>query len=90
MIEYQTPPPRQSGFTASRNARNGLWLFAIYVALYAGFMGLTAFEPSLMQKPALAGVSLAVIYGFALIIAALALALVYMILCRGQSSGESR
>lgn len=67
---------------ASRNARYGLMLFGVYVLLYGGFVGLSAFQPAVMARPALAGVSLALIYGLGLILAALALALVYMALCR--------
>ena len=67
--------------TVSRNARNGLLLFAIYVVLYVGFMLLNAFAHERMQQPVLAGVNLAIVYGMGLIVAALLLALVYMWLC---------
>jgi uncharacterized membrane protein (DUF485 family) len=70
--------------TISRNARNGLILFAIYVVLYLGFMLLNAFEPQRMQQPVLVGVNLAIVYGMSLIVAALLLALVYMLLCRSR------
>ena len=68
--------------TVSRNARNGLLLFAVYVVLYVGFMLLNAFAHERMQQPVLAGVNLAILYGFALIIAALVMALLYGWLCR--------
>lgn len=67
--------------TVSRNARNGLMLFAVYVVLYVGFMLLNAFAHERMQQPVLAGLNLAIVYGMGLIIAALLLALVYMWLC---------
>lgn len=67
--------------TVSRNARNGLLLFAVYVVLYVGFMLLNAFANERMQQPVLAGVNLAIVYGMGLIVAALLLALVYMWLC---------
>ena len=69
---------------SARNARLGLWLFAVYVVLYAGFMALSAFRPQAMRQPvaAFGGVNLAVVYGFGLIVAALVLALIYMLLCR--------
>lgn len=90
-MTQQGPDPKPpSGLTTARNARIGLALFAIYVALYATFMGMSAFKPDTMGKPVLAGVNLAVVYGFGLIIAALVLALVYMILCRGHASGDTR
>jgi uncharacterized membrane protein (DUF485 family) len=45
-------------------------------------MALSAFWPEVMSKPCLRGANLAVVYGFALIVAALVLALVYMKVCR--------
>ncbi len=71
--------------TVSRNARNGLILFAVYVVLYLGFMLLNAFAPERMREPVLAGVNLAIVYGFGLIVAALVLALIYMALCRPKA-----
>jgi len=67
---------------SARNARYGLVLFFIYLILYGGFMGLSAFEPQLMSKTPFGGVNLAIIYGFGLIVAALVLAVIYMVLCR--------
>ena len=77
-------PPRDDDHPeiSARNARYGLLLFVVYVLLYAGFMGLSAFEPQLMSRTPFGGVNLAIIYGFGLIVAALVLALFYMVLCR--------
>lgn len=72
--------------TIARNARIGLWLFAVYVVLYAGFMVLSAFYPERMRASAVAGVNLAVAYGFCLIVGAFVLALVYMFLVRGRAA----
>ena len=55
----------------SRNALIGAILFIIYLALYGGFVILTAFAPSVMEITPLAGVNLAILYGFGLILAAL-------------------
>ena len=68
----------------ARNARYGLWLFALYVLLYAGFMALSAFWPQTMRTPVrlFGGVNLAVVYGFGLIVMAFVLAVIYMALCR--------
>jgi uncharacterized membrane protein (DUF485 family) len=75
---------------SARNSRYGLLLFAIYVILYCGFMGLSAFEPQLMSKTPFGGVNLAIIYGFGLIVAALVLALIYVRLCRTRDAmGEA-
>lgn len=72
---------------AGRRARWGLVLFFLYLALYGGFMGLSAFAPATMRSTPFGGVTLAVSYGFGLIVAALGLALLYGWLCRtGQPS----
>jgi uncharacterized membrane protein (DUF485 family) len=67
--------------TSAANARSGLILFFVYLAFYAGFMGLAAFAPAMMGRPALAGVNLAIVYGMGLIAGALVVAAVYMWLC---------
>jgi uncharacterized membrane protein (DUF485 family) len=63
-----------------------LWLFALYLAMYLGFMLLTAFRLDAMAAPALGGVNLAVVYGLLLIVSALLLALVYMWRSGGSGS----
>lgn len=72
---------------ASRNARIGLALFGVYLLLYGGFVGLSAFSPQTMESTPLAGVNLAILYGFALIVFAFVLALLYGLLCR---AGDGR
>ncbi len=62
---------------ATRDGKLGLVLFLIYLALYGGFVLLNAFSPETMEKTPLAGVNLAIWYGFGLIAAALVLALIY-------------
>jgi len=69
----------------SRNARYGLVLFAVYVVLYGGFVFLAVFQTPLMGTVMPGGANLAIAYGFALIGAALVLALVYVVLC-GKTS----
>jgi uncharacterized membrane protein (DUF485 family) len=69
---------------ARRNARYGLVLFAVYLALYGGFVLLNTFAPQALAYAPAGGVNVAVLYGFGLIAAAFALALVYGWLCRGR------
>jgi len=76
-----TPTETEDPAVSRRNARNGLWLFAIYFTIYCGFVGLNAFRPEAMTAD-IAGINLAVWYGLGLIVAAFGLALVYMALCR--------
>ena len=66
----------------TRNTRLGLALFAIYLVFYSGFVLLAAFSPDSLAVLPWAGVNLAIWYGFGLIVAALALALVYGWACR--------
>jgi uncharacterized membrane protein (DUF485 family) len=69
-------------FMDSRNARIGMFLFVIYLAMYGGFVFLSAFRADVMEMTPVAGVNLAVLYGVALIVAAFLLALLYGFLCR--------
>ena len=75
--------------TIARNARYGLVLFLIYVIFYGGFVFLSAFEPQLMARNVAGGVNLAVVYGFALIIVAFVLAMIYMALCRDRGDEDA-
>jgi uncharacterized membrane protein (DUF485 family) len=85
------PPAERTlepGAAAARNARYGMVLFLVYLAFYAGFVLLNAFRPDVMDWVPAAGVNLAIWYGFALIVVALALALVYAWLCRTPPEGR--
>lgn len=71
------------------NARWGLILFAIYVALYLGFMIMAAFWPERMATPTpLAGLNVAIVYGVGLIVAALVLALVYTLVSKSARAAD--
>ncbi len=61
----------------SQTSRLGLTLFGLYLLLYGGFVLLNAFAPTTMEETPLAGVNIAILYGFGLIIAAFVLALIY-------------
>ncbi len=73
-----------------RSTRYGLRLFVIYLVLYGGFVLLQAFAPSLMERDVVAGINLAIAYGMGLIVAALALALLYVWLCRTSPSATDK
>lgn len=81
------PKEQEDMVLAARNARYGMVLFVTYLVIYAGFVAISAFWPEVMAREALFGVNLAVTYGFALIAAAMFLALVYTWLCRARPSG---
>ena len=65
----------------SSNTSLGLTLFWIYTAVYFGFTVVSAFRPDWMAKT-IGGVNLAVWSGFGLIIGAIAMAALYLWLCR--------
>ncbi|WP_339729171.1 DUF485 domain-containing protein [uncultured Gimesia sp.] len=83
------PGEQENIETISRNTRLGLKLFSIYLALYGGFVFLNTFSPSQMEVVVFAGLNLAITYGFVLIIAAFALALIYGWLCRNDVSSAA-
>jgi len=74
----------------SRNARYGLILFIIYLLFYGGFVLLNAFAPWTMEWKPFAGINLAIIYGFCLIVVALVLSLIYGWLCSCPFNGEGQ
>ena len=57
----------------------GLKLFLLYLTAYGVFVALNAFWPEVMKTPAVAGVNLAIVYGFGLIVGAFVLALIYAV-----------
>ena len=70
----------------TRNARIGLVLFGVYFLLYGGFVLLNAFSPDTMETTPVAGINLAILYGFGLIVSAMVLALIYGWLCKPPKS----
>jgi uncharacterized membrane protein (DUF485 family) len=75
----------------TRNSRIGLTLFCIYLLLYGGFVLLNAYAPDTMELTPVAGINLAILYGFGLIVAALVMALIYGWLCQTTvAEGDDR
>ena len=72
------------------NARLGLFLFVLYTALYTAFVLLNAFKPELMEATPFAGINIAILYGFGLIVAALVLALIYGWLCKDSDPSSDK
>ena len=60
--------------------RGYMLAFFLYLAAYGVFVALNAYWPGVMKTPAFAGVNLAVVYGFGLIIGAFVLAVIYALL----------
>ncbi len=68
----------------TRNSRIAMALFVVYLALYGGFVFLNAFAADVMDQKPMAGVNLAILYGFGLIVAAFVLALIYGLVCQSD------
>lgn len=59
----------------------GVKLFFVYLAIYAGFVAINTISPKTMGMTVFAGLNLAVIYGFGLIIVAIIMGLIYNHVC---------
>lgn len=78
-----------SGNSRRANSRLGMVLFLIYLSLYGSFVVVNAFSPSTMEATPVAGVNLAILFGFGLIIMAFLLALIYGMFCGDEpNDGE--
>ncbi len=73
----------------SKNARLGLGLFVFYLAFYVAFVFVNAFAPQAMESTPVGGVNLAVLSGFALIILAIVMSLVYGFLCKADDEATT-
>lgn len=71
---------------AAYKTKLGVSMFIVYTLVYFGFVAINAVKPSLMQS-IVGGQTLAVTYGFGLLIFALVLAVIYNHLC---TSAEAR
>ncbi|NQU44712.1 DUF485 domain-containing protein [bacterium] len=79
-------PSAQAGKdnAADYKMRLGVKMFIFYTLFYVGFAAINVISPVLMEKPIVFGMNLACTYGFALIIVALIMALVYNHMCTKQ------
>jgi len=69
--------------------RLGLIMLAVYTATYLAFILINVIKPTIMGTIVLGGLNLAIVYGFALIVIALVLALAYNWACtRHEKSFE--
>ncbi len=73
----------------SQISRLGMSLFLLYLALYTGFVLLNAFSPETMEATPVAGLNVAILYGFGLIVSAFVLALIYGIFSKSSTPNDS-
>lgn len=71
------------------NRRLGLFLFVIYATLYTSFVLANAFAPGWMSGRLVAGVSNAVMSGFALIFSAIVIAFAYGLFCKSSRGANN-
>lgn len=64
----------------------GIRMFAIYLLFYISFVAINLINPLVKAKIVFAGLNLATVYGFALIIVALIEALIYDWFCRRKEA----
>ena len=81
---HEPAAPVAEDAAAGYKTRLGVWMFIAYLLFYAGFVGLNLASPQSMEAIVLLGMNLATVYGFALIVVALILALIYDGLCRAR------
>ena len=76
-------PATKSGEDAASvlKTRVGLILVVIYGLIYAGFVAINTIFPKSMGIVIFAGLNLAVVYGFGLIILAIVMGLIYNAIC---------
>ena len=61
--------------------RMGVWMFLAYAIVYVVFIAINVIKPRVMETVIVAGLNLAGVYGFALIVIALVMALFYSAAC---------
>ena len=65
--------------------RLGIYMFILYTICYASFVAINSVKPSIMQI-IVAGQTLAVVFGFSLIVFALVLAVIYNSMCNAAEA----
>lgn len=59
----------------------GIRLFALYCIIYTGFVIINTVKPQLMATKIIAGLNLACVYGFGMIILAIIMGMIYNFMC---------
>ncbi|MHB0935282.1 MAG: DUF485 domain-containing protein [Armatimonadota bacterium] len=81
---HEPAAPAGKDYAVAYKTRLGVWMFICYSIFYAGFVAINLLSATLMERIVLWGLNLATVYGFALIIVALILAVIYNALCNRQ------
>ena len=81
---HEPAAPAGQDYAVAYKTRLGVWMLLVYLVFYAGFVAINLHSPLLMAKISAFGLNVATLYGFALIIVALAQAMIYNVLCSRQ------
>ena len=81
---HEPAVPAGKDYAVAYKTRLGVWMFICYSIFYAGFVAINLVNATLMEKIVFLGLNLATVYGFALILVALLLAIIYNALCNTQ------
>ena len=87
---HEPAAPSQKDPAGPYKMRLGIWMFVFYSLFYASFVFINLLSPLSMAKIVFAGLNLATVYGFGLIVVALVEALVYDWLCRQKEAHFAR
>jgi uncharacterized membrane protein (DUF485 family) len=79
---HEPATPSGKDPAAAYKSRLGVQMFAFYTVFYVGFVAINLLSPQTMGTIIVAGLNLATVYGFGLIVLALVQALVYNVKCR--------
>jgi uncharacterized membrane protein (DUF485 family) len=80
-MQHEPAPDNGDDAAVAYKTRVGIVLFVIYGLVYAGFVAINTINPQAMGQIVFAGLNLAIVYGFGLIILAIVMGLIYNIMC---------
>lgn len=80
-MQHEPAPEMGDDPASAYKARVGIILFTVYGLIYAGFVVINTVSPKTMGQVVFAGLNLAIVYGFGLIILAIVMGLVYNAMC---------
>ena len=83
---HKPATPSEKDLAGPYKMRLGIWMFIFYSLFYASFVAINLLSPRAMAQIVFAGLNLATVYGFALIIVALVEALIYDAMCRKKEA----
>lgn len=83
---HEPATPAGKDPAAHYKMRLGIRMFALYAVFYGSFVAINLLSPLTMASIAFAGLNLATVYGFGLIVIALLEALLYHVMCRRKEA----